>query len=158
MKWKKEEIDYLSQSYASEVPISEIMAELDRTKRAVCHKAVRLGLFRPRLTHNRPKNVRHREIYDRNYYLRFKEKIYRRKRNRIINYKREVVNLLGGKCQNCGYSKCLAAFDFHHKELNKEEDISIMLNNNSKEKILKEAEKCILLCANCHRELHNKDL
>lgn len=63
----------------------------------------------------------------------------------------------GGKCERCGYNKCLAALEFHHlNPADKEFSIS---NNGlpSFEKAQKEANKCILLCANCHREEHNKE-
>lgn len=62
------------------------------------------------------------------------------------------------KCENCGNNdyRCL---DFHHKiQSDKENTVSNMLaDNKGKEEILKEIEKCIVLCANCHRELHGKD-
>ena len=70
--------------------------------------------------------------------------------------KKEIIELFGGKCSKCGYNKCMGALDFHH-EGRKEEAISRLIKNNSREKILKEAKKCILLCANCHREVHNSD-
>ena len=62
--------------------------------------------------------------------------------------------MLGGKCSKCGYNKCLEALDFHHDKGNKEGMISKLTKDFSKQKSLKEVKKCILLCANCHRELH----
>lgn len=66
----------------------------------------------------------------------------------------------GGKCEKCGYNHNIAALDFHH--LNpKEKEFAIDLrkfSNMSLEKLQKELDKCILVCANCHRELHNPDL
>lgn len=66
----------------------------------------------------------------------------------------------GGKCEKCGYNHNIAALDFHH--LNPEEkEFAIDLrkfSNMSLEKLQKELDKCILVCANCHRELHNPDL
>lgn len=74
------------------------------------------------------------------------------KRHRI---KQELVNYKGGKCEICGYNKCLNALDFHHKN---KEDKSFALNaanyNRSIEELKKEVDKCILVCANCHREIH----
>jgi len=67
--------------------------------------------------------------------------------------KLELINILGGRCNLCGYNICLWALDFHHKE----ECISRVIHSSSKEKALKEAKKCIILCANCHRELHYKE-
>lgn len=64
-------------------------------------------------------------------------------------------NLLGGKCSNCGYNKCSAALEFHHISDNKE--FTIAGAKYSWNKLEKEIKKCILLCSNCHRELHNPD-
>jgi hypothetical protein len=71
--------------------------------------------------------------------------------------KRTIIELFGGKCTNCGYDKCPAALQFHHLDpKQKEKGITHMIARQglSLEKIIKEAEKCILLCANCHAELH----
>lgn len=64
------------------------------------------------------------------------------------------VKYLGGKCSICGYNKCLAAMEFHHKDMSiKEFSIS-----KSKSKVFSniknELDKCIILCSNCHREIH----
>ena len=74
---------------------------------------------------------------------------------RVIQKKkqRDIKLYFGGKCQLCGYARSLEALDFHHIEA-KLEDLSRMTRKNSFSKILKEAEKCILICANCHREIH----
>lgn len=73
--------------------------------------------------------------------------------------KLELINSLGGKCAKCGYSKCMAALEFHHTNPeNKSFQLDMRsLSNRSFDKCLEEASKCILLCANCHRELHNTD-
>ena len=68
---------------------------------------------------------------------------------------------MGEKCQCCGYDKCITALEFHH--LNpKEKDFSFGTNTNRNwYDTQKELQKCILVCANCHREIHqgliNKD-
>lgn len=73
---------------------------------------------------------------------------------RRLKYKLRAVNLLGGKCSLCGYNKCHAALDFHHKNpLEKDGSIKDLIGHKW-ETIEKELMKCILLCANCHRELH----
>lgn len=73
----------------------------------------------------------------------------------IQNYK------LQRGCALCGYNKCAGALEFHHEGDNKEFCISSAIRNaRSKVNIRKEMKKCIILCANCHRELHeelNKD-
>ena len=65
----------------------------------------------------------------------------------------------GGKCQICGYNKCLEALHFHHKTPS-EKNFSIseaiwgVKKKISDKEIKKEIQKCILLCANCHYEMH----
>lgn len=72
--------------------------------------------------------------------------------------KREAVKRKGGKCERCGYNKCLAALNFHHKDpTQKEFGLSANGINRSWENYLKEVEKCELLCANCHAEEHSED-
>lgn len=68
--------------------------------------------------------------------------------------KDKLVKLLGGICMICGYGKCIAALVFHHKEDDKEFQISGNSYNRSFKIVLKEAKKCDLLCSNCHREKH----
>jgi len=57
------------------------------------------------------------------------------------------------KCFYCGYDKCVAALDFHHIDTNKEFKIS-NVRCYSKKKLKAEIDKCIVLCSNCHREVH----
>lgn len=67
--------------------------------------------------------------------------------------KERAVAYLGGKCQQCGYNRSLAAFDFHHQDpFEKDFEISSVL---SWDRLQPELDKCILLCANCHREAHD---
>lgn len=68
--------------------------------------------------------------------------------------KQQCVDYLGGKCSKCGYNKCLAALDFHHIDIN-QKDKNYTNNRMSFEKLKPELDKCVLLCANCHREVHN---
>ena len=71
--------------------------------------------------------------------------------------KMELVLLKGGQCKKCGYDKNLTVLSFHHREPNDKisELDSRVLSNRTWEFCLKEAEKCDLLCANCHLEYHN---
>lgn len=70
--------------------------------------------------------------------------------------KERMVNSLGGKCANCGYNKCNDALDFHHLDPNtKEFNFGFALTKPKSWNVLvKELKKCVLLCSNCHRELH----
>ena len=67
--------------------------------------------------------------------------------------KRYGVEYLGGKCQRCGYDKCIAALSFHHKDPQLKE-YNFGDSTMSIETYKKELDKCILLCANCHMEEH----
>ena len=71
----------------------------------------------------------------------------------------QLIELKGGGCCKCGYNKNIAALEFHHVDENKKELVldRRTLSNNSLETILKEIDKCIILCANCHREHHNPE-
>ena len=68
-----------------------------------------------------------------------------------------AVEYLGGKCQRCGYNKSIAALDFHHKDqIEKDFGISDEGITRSWETIRVELDKCMLVCANCHREIHEE--
>jgi 5-methylcytosine-specific restriction endonuclease McrA len=66
-----------------------------------------------------------------------------------------AVKYKGGKCSICGYDKCIDALEFHHLSKDKEFSISKDGLTRSWKRVKKEIQKCILLCANCHREVHN---
>lgn len=73
-------------------------------------------------------------------------------RLRAIQYK-------GGKCSNCGYNRCIAALDFYHLDpTQKEFGISMDGITRSWIRIQSELDKCVLVCSNCHREIHAKIL
>jgi hypothetical protein len=74
-----------------------------------------------------------------------------------LNKKIKAINLLGGKCCKCGYNRCLKALQFHHIDP-KQKEFHISSNNKSIawNIIEKELKKCILVCANCHAEIHDK--
>ena len=94
-------------------------------------------------------------------YSRFDDSLTRKQRTSIMVSERRrkikdmAIEYKGGKCEKCGYNKCNGALEFHH--LNPEEkDFSISTSGTTKsfERIKKEIDKCILVCANCHREIH----
>ena len=69
----------------------------------------------------------------------------------INDYNRRRKELLvkgfGGKCQICGYDKCITALEFHH--INPElKDITLSSSIHSWEKTKNEIKKCICVCAN----------
>lgn len=69
---------------------------------------------------------------------------------------RWLVEQKGGGCCLCGYRECTSALEFHHVEP-QHKDFQINKRwSMSKENLLKEIDKCVLLCSNCHRETHWK--
>jgi HNH endonuclease len=73
---------------------------------------------------------------------------------RMRKLKEKCVAYKGGKCSKCGYNKFVEALEFHH--INPEEkNLSLSTGKGySFEKVKDELDKCILVCANCHREIH----
>lgn len=68
--------------------------------------------------------------------------------------KTRAIAYKGGKCIICEYSRCDSALVFHHLDPN-EKDFGIASNRTRNwEKIVKELDKCVLLCGNCHSEVH----
>jgi hypothetical protein len=66
-----------------------------------------------------------------------------------------ALDYLGGKCSLCNYNRCEAALDFHHiDEKTKNFGLSQSGLTRSWERTKEELNKCVLLCANCHREIH----
>lgn len=81
---------------------------------------------------------------------------YESQQKRGISRRNAFIKKLGNCCSKCGYKKNTAALSFHHTD-GDEKDFKLTLrecSNNSLETLLKELDKCILLCANCHMELH----
>lgn len=79
---------------------------------------------------------------------------------RSLRRKLQLIELLGGRCMKCGYAANIAALHFHHQSSETKEfklDLRI-LSNKRWDLILKEAQKCTLLCSNCHAEEHNPEL
>ena len=69
-----------------------------------------------------------------------------------------LVKMLGGKCSKCGYKNSIRALSFHHTDPSTK---SFDISNNGNlmqdwELVQAEAKKCVLLCLNCHAEIHIK--
>lgn len=86
-----------------------------------------------------------------------KNQDYKKQQERAKKRKLEAINMMGGKCNKCGYNKNYASLVFHHIE-SKEKDFNIdsrKFSNTCWKKILVELNKCELVCHNCHHEIHN---
>jgi predicted HNH restriction endonuclease len=68
--------------------------------------------------------------------------------------KLQAIEYKGGKCQICGYSKYVGALDLHHTKGIKKFTMGNDGYTHSWSEIIKELDKCILICSNCHREVH----
>ncbi|NTV30030.1 MAG: hypothetical protein HGA80_08135 [Candidatus Omnitrophica bacterium] len=97
--------------------------------------------------------------------MRKDKRSYKDRREYLINAvyaRRKKVHEMavahkGGKCERCGYDKCIDALEFHHVDpAIKDFNISSKGYTRSWERVKTGLEKCILLCANCHRELHSQ--
>jgi transcription elongation factor Elf1 len=77
----------------------------------------------------------------------------RRQRRRHL-IKEQAVAYKGGKCIHCGYSRCIAALEFHHRDPNRKEFL-ITGSGKSFALIKTELDKTDLVCANCHREIES---
>lgn len=69
--------------------------------------------------------------------------------------KARAVEYKGGKCELCGYDKCLRALGFHHPNDNKQFGIAASGHTRPWSEIQQEIDKCQLVCANCHAELES---
>ena len=63
------------------------------------------------------------------------------------------TKIYNGTCVRCGYNICPHALDFHHIDPSQKDTI-ISSDSITIEKAIEESKKCILLCANCHKEFH----
>jgi hypothetical protein len=105
---------------------------------------------------DREKNRNYQREWYHNNKKRLKNNIRDRRvsnRNKIDEYK----ELLGCICHACGRAEHPSALDFHHLNHEEKEYTVSKMVGYSWEKVQKEIDKCILLCACCHRKIH-KDL
>lgn len=74
---------------------------------------------------------------------------------RMGNEKREkAIRIKGGRCSGCGYNRYFGSLDFHHLDPKQKDSKFRNLKGWSWKKIEQEIAKCVLLCANCHGEVH----
>jgi predicted HNH restriction endonuclease len=76
-------------------------------------------------------------------------------RKRRQKIRQMAIAAKGGKCEKCGYDKCMEALEFHHLNgSDKNFGLSEKGYARAWKKVEKELEKSVLLYANCHREIH----
>ncbi|MCK9458210.1 MAG: hypothetical protein M0R80_00920 [Proteobacteria bacterium] len=71
-----------------------------------------------------------------------------------VKRKEKLVAHFGGRCELCGYNKYQGSLEFHHV-CDKKFSLSQQGLCKSWEVMLSEANKCVLVCANCHAEVGN---
>lgn len=84
-----------------------------------------------------------------------KKRNYINVKSYIKKIKLKAIEYKGGKCEICGYDKCVRSLDFHHINP-KEKEFGIGSGVcKSWKKIKIELDKCMLVCKNCHGEIHH---
>lgn len=89
---------------------------------------------------------------DRRTYADRREELIKAVAKRRRKIKTLAIEYKGGKCQICGYKNYQGALDLHHIA-DKKFGIGDKGYTRSWVKIKSELDKCILVCANCHREI-----
>lgn len=74
--------------------------------------------------------------------------------NRSVFLKLKAIDYKGGKCIHCGYDKYYGAMHFHHRDPTQKEMNWNRMRSQGWNKIRQELDKCVLVCSNCHAELH----
>lgn len=88
------------------------------------------------------------------YYYLCKTCLSNKDLKRRVDFKIKAIKYKGDKCQHCGYDKNITALEFHHINPEEKEILPAKLYSKPWEYAKQELDKCILLCANCHREEH----
>ena len=68
--------------------------------------------------------------------------------------KENIIYVMGGECACCGYKKCNSALELHHLDPEKKDFTFSDNTNRAWDMVVQELPKTILVCANCHREIH----
>ena len=75
-------------------------------------------------------------------------------RLRKIDIRNKLLEKFSNRCYICGYNKYKEVLEFHHIIPDEKEFGIGFITSKSLENIVKEIKKCILVCSNCHREIH----
>ena len=94
-------------------------------------------------------------------YMKGYNKVYRRVHHDELKAKRrqrkrDAIDYKGGKCERCGYCRCIAALQFHHRNPHEKEFQIATMFTWAWVRVMQELDKCDLVCANCHAEEHWK--
>jgi 5-methylcytosine-specific restriction endonuclease McrA len=92
------------------------------------------------------KRVRGRSREVREQYIAKAKEYQERKR-------RAALKEAGAYCQRCGYSEFSSGLAFHHVNPEEKEN-STPLASLGMKRFMREVDKCVVLCSNCHHALH----
>lgn len=129
----------------------------------ICSKCKRELPFDSFRWKNKSENKKHSQCKDcekqadKEYYLKNGERrqaVRDRANIQKINNSKLVEEIKSKGCIKCGENR-IHVLDLHHLDPNgKINDIAHMIKSSSTESLITELEKCIVLCANCHRDFH----
>jgi predicted nucleic acid-binding Zn ribbon protein len=85
---------------------------------------------------------------------------YPKQKDRAVIRKLRLLEIAGGACSVCGYNKNISNLHFHHLEPAKKsfQLDARAISNHGWDVVIEEFGKCILLCSNCHFELHHPSM
>lgn len=99
-------------------------------------------------------NKRNRKIYFESYQTKYRQKLSNKEQHRHQLNKQKAVDLFSNKCLDCNNSFPMQVYDFHHLDPTTKEKSPSQLWGHKWETIKQELDKCVMLCANCHRLRH----
>jgi DNA-binding CsgD family transcriptional regulator len=154
------------------ISVRAIARQLDRSPSTVRHWLKRYGIDNHGIKGNREKALATRARGETVIVLRCRHhgetdfyvgpdgayKCKQCRKERVTEWRRNakdgLVREAGGRCVLCGYDRCMGALHFHHLDpMTKSFGLAMRGQTKSFEKLLAEARKCVLLCANCHAEV-----
>lgn len=121
-------------------------------------KRIKRKEYRKRYEEKHPERViEQRKKYDKKHHdaIRLKASNWQKEKGRLN--KLRAIEYLGGKCLDCGNIFPQYIYDFHHLDPTIKEFSITRIMGRTWDKIVPELNKCVLLCANCHRTRHNEN-
>lgn len=153
---------------ARDFTVREIADEVDRSIGTVRHWLRRYGLettreARRRKTRGRPLGRTEGECHRHGrtaFVVREggSASCLRCRSERVVARRRRLKEILvadaGGRCLVCGYDRCIGALEFHHLDPEQKRfGLGMRGLTRSLNVLRQEAQKCVLLCSNCHVEV-----
>ena len=164
----KDEQEFCKLQAAGSIPATGLGREAYRRRKVVLHLPSLILCYNEVVKNDLPKKcLKCRiELTEENTYkksgrgilMSWCKKCFNRKTwERFQGNKKRAVIYKGGKCERCGYSKSVWALEFHHRDPKEKNRKIKRLMFQKWDRIVKEIEKCDLLCANCHREIEEEN-